>query len=64
MSNSKKERISLAIKEVISELMERVMERVLITDPFIKEKHHAKNLFMLHWFLMKYLKVHILKEDL
>ena len=42
MSNSKKERISLAIKEVISELMERVMDRVLIIDPFIKEKHHAK----------------------
>ena len=42
MSVSKKEKISLSIKEVISELMERVMERVLITDPFIKEKHHAK----------------------
>jgi len=38
---SSKERISLGIKRVISELMERVMNRVLITDPFIKEKHHS-----------------------
>lgn len=38
----KQERISKAIKEVVSELMERVMNRVLITDPFIKEKHHAR----------------------
>ncbi|WP_445955480.1 TdeIII family type II restriction endonuclease [Yeosuana sp.] len=38
---NKQERISLAIKEVISNLMERVMDRVLITDPFIKEKHHS-----------------------
>ena len=35
---NKQERISKAIKDVISEMMERVMERVLITDPFIKEK--------------------------
>jgi hypothetical protein len=34
---SKKEKI----KDVITELMERVMDRVLITDPFIKEKHHS-----------------------
>lgn len=39
--SSKEERISLSIKKVVSELMERVMERVLITDPFIKEKHHS-----------------------
>lgn len=38
---SSKERISLGITSVISELMERVMDRVLITDPFIKEKHHS-----------------------
>ena len=30
------------IKMVISELMDAVMNRVLITDPFIKEEHHAK----------------------
>jgi len=39
--SSKKERISSSIKLVISELMNRVMERVLVTDPFIKEKHHS-----------------------
>ena len=38
---TKKERINLAINQVISELMEKVMNRVLITDPFIKEKHRA-----------------------
>ncbi|KAF3976946.1 MAG: TdeIII family type II restriction endonuclease [Methylococcales symbiont of Iophon sp. n. MRB-2018] len=33
--------IAKAIKTVISELMERVMDKVLIHDPFIKEKHHS-----------------------
>ncbi len=37
----KQERVSLAIKEVVSKMMDRVMENVLINDPFIKEKHHA-----------------------
>lgn len=41
MNNNKQERISLSIQKVISELMDRVMERVLVTDPFIKEKHHS-----------------------
>ncbi|HHH19944.1 MAG TPA: TdeIII family type II restriction endonuclease, partial [Campylobacterales bacterium] len=35
------EKIKQAINTVISDLMERVMDRVLIKDPFIKEKHHA-----------------------
>lgn len=35
------EKINLAINRVISELMDRVMNRVLIEDPFIKENHHA-----------------------
>jgi hypothetical protein len=35
------ERINLAIKSVISSLMDNVMDKVLITDPFIKEKHHS-----------------------
>ena len=39
---NKQERISLAIRDVISNLMERVMDRVLITDPFIKEEHHSR----------------------
>ncbi|MGB1241598.1 MAG: TdeIII family type II restriction endonuclease [Chitinophagales bacterium] len=35
----KEDRIALGIKEVISELMEKVMSRVIETDPFVKEKH-------------------------
>ena len=38
---SSDERINSAIKSVISELMDKVMEKVLITGPFIKEKHHS-----------------------
>jgi hypothetical protein len=38
---SKEERVALAIKEVVSKMMDRVMENVLIKDPFIKEKHHS-----------------------
>jgi len=37
----RQERVALAIKEVISTMMERVMDKVLIIDPFIKEKHHS-----------------------
>jgi len=33
--------IAKAIQSVISELMERVMDKVLVHDPFIKEKHHS-----------------------
>jgi len=39
---TKEERISNAIKGVVSKLMESVMKRVLITDPFIKEKSFEK----------------------
>ena len=35
------DKIATAITEIISEMMERVMNRVLITDPFIPETHHA-----------------------
>ena len=38
---SKQDRVALAIKQVISKMMEKVMDNVLINDPFIKEKHHA-----------------------
>lgn len=38
---TKQERISNAIKEIITDLMERVMDKVLNKDPFIKEKHHS-----------------------
>jgi hypothetical protein len=41
MTESKQKRIAIAIKSVVSGMMDRVMERVLITDPFIKEKHRS-----------------------
>lgn len=37
-----KKNINIAINNVISELMDRVMNRVLIESPFIKENHHAQ----------------------
>lgn len=37
----KQKRIALAIKGVVSNMMDRVMYKVLITDPFIKEKHRS-----------------------
>lgn len=36
-----KKKVNDGIKRVVSELMDRVMDKVLIKDPFIKEKHHA-----------------------
>lgn len=38
---NKKQDMKAAIQEVIKVLMDRVMERVLVTDPFIKEEHRA-----------------------
>ena len=38
---NKQEKVSEAIKKVVSTMMERVMVRVLIEDPFIKEDHHS-----------------------
>ncbi len=38
---NKQQRIAKAIKNVVSDMMDRVMERVLITDPFIKENHRS-----------------------
>ncbi len=38
---TKQERVALAIKEVVSSMMNRVMENVLIKDPFLKDKHRA-----------------------
>jgi hypothetical protein len=35
-------RMKTAIQSVIKEMMDKVMEKVLITDPFIKEDHLAK----------------------
>ncbi len=41
MPNNKQE-IREIIKSIVSDLMDRVMERVLVSDPFVKEDHHAK----------------------
>jgi Type II restriction endonuclease, TdeIII len=38
---NKQERVALAIKNVVSKMMDRVMENVLVNDPFVKETHHA-----------------------
>ena len=38
---SKKKRVGEAIKGVVTIMMDRVMNNVLINDPFIKEKHHS-----------------------
>ena len=38
---SKKKRIAEAIKNVVSTMMDRVMNNVLIKDPFIREIHHS-----------------------
>lgn len=38
----KKKDVNKGIGKIVSELMDRVMEKVLITDPFIKEKHHSR----------------------
>lgn len=35
-------KIAEAIRHIISNLMNRVMEKVLVIDPFIPEEHHAK----------------------
>jgi hypothetical protein len=41
MSSSDMQSKKDAIQSVIKDLMDRVMNRVLVEDPFIKEKHHA-----------------------
>ena len=38
----KKQDMKAAIQDVIKAMMDRVMERVLVTDPFIEEEHRAK----------------------
>ena len=34
--------VEVAIKNVVTQLMDRVMRRVLVTDPFLVEKHHSE----------------------
>jgi hypothetical protein len=41
MTKKEDQKISQGIKKVVSELMDSVMNKVLLTDPFIKEKHHS-----------------------
>ncbi|MBQ6064640.1 MAG: TdeIII family type II restriction endonuclease [Prevotella sp.] len=36
-----KEKVSEAIRNIVQSMMDKVMDKVLITDPFIEEKHHA-----------------------
>lgn len=36
------EKVEDAIKSVVTHLMDRVMQRVLVTDPFCVDKHHAE----------------------
>jgi len=36
------EKMKLAIQNVIKEMMDSVMEKVLVTDPFLTDDHHAK----------------------
>lgn len=31
-----------SIQSVIKQMMDRVMDKVLVVDPFLKEEHHAK----------------------
>ncbi|MFC1924046.1 TdeIII family type II restriction endonuclease [Chloroflexota bacterium] len=37
-----KQDMKIAIQDVIKAMMDRVMDRVLVTDPFIKEEHRSK----------------------
>ena len=46
---SKKKRVGEGIKNVVSTMMDRVMNNVLVKDPFIKEKHQSsKPLSLIH----------------
>ena len=38
---TKQERVALAIKSVVTNMMDSVMNSVLIEDPFVKEAHHS-----------------------
>lgn len=42
MNAENEDLISKGIRHVISELMDSVINKVLVTDPFIPEEHHAK----------------------
>ena len=42
MSNSDKDEMKSAIQDVIAELMDAVIDKVLYTDPFVSDEHKAK----------------------
>lgn len=42
IDNRRKDAVVEGIRRVISELMDSVLNKVLISDPFIEEQHHAK----------------------
>lgn len=42
MENKSGERVTRAILGVVKTMMDRVMEKVLVTDPFIVEEHHSR----------------------
>ena len=42
MTNSESDKVSEGIKKIICETMDRIMNKVLVEDPFIKEDHHLK----------------------
>lgn len=42
MSHTDNEKVTQAILEVVKTMMDRVMTRVMVTDPFIAEDHHAR----------------------
>jgi hypothetical protein len=41
MTKKEEQRVSDGIKKIVSELMDRVLDKVQRIDPFIKEKHHS-----------------------
>jgi len=42
MALSKEQEMKKAIQSVVKLMMDRVMQKVLVEDPFIKENHRAK----------------------
>ena len=56
--------VTKAILGVIQTMMDRVMDRVLISDPFVAENIMQINHYMQPWCLTKFSKALILNVDL
>ena len=41
MKDGFKNRVGIIVRKIVQDMMEKVMEKVLYTDPFIAERHHA-----------------------